>query len=125
MESISENMIKNLYFQYTAKIKATTCYDSSPKASAISYGTAMHYLDGAFPIENGLAKRAVPPKARASLSSYGKTAFPICCRTNVTQSPTEPHRRPLRGSPGWIKQQKRLAVSQKMVDAFFFEIQKK
>ena len=44
-----------------------------------------------------------------SLSSYGKTSFPIRCCANVTQSPAEPHRRLLRGSPGWIKQQERFS----------------
>lgn len=44
-----------------------------------------------------------------SLSSYGKTPFPIRCCANVTQSPAEPHRRLLRGSPGWIKQQERFS----------------
>lgn len=37
-----------------------------------------------------------------SLSSYGKTSFPIRCCANVTQSPAEPHRRLLRGSPAGL-----------------------
>ena len=52
---------KKSIFSVYCKNKTTTLYGRAPKASAISYGTAMHYLDGAFPIENGLAKRAVPP----------------------------------------------------------------
>ena len=76
MESISEkNLIKSLYFLLYWENKTTTLYGRAPKASAISYGTAMHYLDGAFPIENGLAKWAIPPRLGPPYLPMAKQLF--------------------------------------------------